>query len=311
MQPYLISTSRHLCSARAGLGRSSQPNRGRRGSACTPSAAGWRPKLIVTDVDGTLVNSEQQLTDIVSRAVTAAAEAGIPLAIATGKARGPWYHKISPRLGPASPGVFIQGCLLYQADGTLIESEDLPEDVCMEAIRFAREQNVTLAAFCCDRILAEETDDQTDRLLFYNDPIPEAIGPLEGIVGRIPVQKMIFMVESDRMDSLRPLAMERFQDAASLTIAIPGMLEVLPLGVSKGSGVRKLLDTMRVNPEDVMAIGDGENDIEMLEMVGLGVAMGNAVPEARAVAAETVPSNNEDGVAEAIFRFALPQHRTS
>ncbi|XP_075265101.1 uncharacterized protein LOC142357344 [Convolutriloba macropyga] len=179
-----------------------------------------------------------------------------------------------------------------------LSSDNLEEDICLEAIKFAKEQNVTL-----------EIDHHTDRLLFYNDPVPEGVGDLTAMVGEIAVQKMIFMLDPERMDDLRPLAVERFQGRACLTIAIPGMLEVLPLGVSKGSGVRRLLDNMGVDPADVMAIGDGENDIEMLEMVGLGVAMGNAVKKARDAATEVVSSNDEDGVAEAIYKFAL--QRTS
>jgi len=92
---------------------------------------------------------------------------------------------------------------------------------------------------------------------------------------------------------------------ATLTTALTGMLEILPLGASKGDGVSKLLDILGVAAEDVMAMGDGENDVEMLEMAGWGVAMGNAGPHAREVADAVVASNDEDGVAEAINKYVL------
>ncbi|GFH21814.1 uncharacterized protein HaLaN_19184, partial [Haematococcus lacustris] len=79
------------------------------------------------------------------------------------------------------------------------------------------------------------------------------------------------------------------------------MLEVLPMGGSKGEGVQWLLDHMGVQAQHVMALGDGENDIEMLQLAGLGVAMGNASARVKSAAAVALTaSNDEDGVAEAI-----------
>jgi hypothetical protein len=86
------------------------------------------------------------------------------------------------------------------------------------------------------------------------------------------------------------------------------MLEVLPPNGSKGDALRVLLDELNIPAEQVMALGDGENDIEMLQLAGIGVAVGNASPLLKAVADQVVASNDDDGVAEAIERFVL--HRT-
>lgn len=82
-------------------------------------------------------------------------------------------------------------------------------------------------------------------------------------------------------------------------------LQVLPLGASKGAGVAWLLDRLGVDPSAVLALGDGENDVEMLQLAGLGVAMGNAGPPALAAADAITATNNEDGVARAIEQFVL------
>ena len=82
-------------------------------------------------------------------------------------------------------------------------------------------------------------------------------------------------------------------------------MQVLPLGASKGSGLAWLLNHLSIPFENVLAIGDGENDLEMIEMVGVGVAMGNAGPKVKAIADAVVTSNDDDGVAEAIRRFVL------
>lgn len=88
-----------------------------------------------------------------------------------------------------------------------------------------------------------------------------AAGPSEPHVGQLPIMKLIFMGSEQRIAEMRPAAEQQFAGRASLTTAIPGMLEVLPLGASKGAGVAWLLDRLGVDPSCVMALGDGENDV--------------------------------------------------
>eukprot|EP00873_Tetraselmis_striata_P023847 jgi/Tetstr1/444111/TSEL_032010.t1 len=269
------------------------------------ASAGFVPKLIASDVDGTLLRSDQMLSPAVKEAVLSAAAAGIPMVLATGKARGPWTKKVFPQIGLPMPGVYLQGCLIYDKDGDLLFSRELQEDICRDLISFAAAESLTLTAYCGERILTEATDVHTDRLLFYEEPTPEGVGPMTAILGKIPVQKMILMAEQSRIEEIRPAVATLMEGRATLTTALTGMLEILPLGASKGDGVSKLLDILGVAAENVMAMGDGENDVEMLEMAGWGVAMGNAGPHAREVADAVVASNDEDGVAEAINKYVL------
>jgi Cof subfamily protein (haloacid dehalogenase superfamily) len=94
-------------------------------------------------------------------------------------------------------------------------------------------------------------------------------------------------------------------DRATVTQAVPEYIEVLPPGASKGRGVRMLLDDLGIEPEEMLAIGDGENDLEMLQMAGVGVAMGNGKTAVKAIADYVTSDNNHSGVAEAIEKFAL------
>lgn len=121
----------------------------------------------------------------------------------------------------------------------------------------------------------------------------------------LPIMKVIFMASEDQIASLRPEAETTFTGRASITTAIPGMLELLPEGASKGAGVQWLLNRLGVEPGRCMAMGDGENDVEMLKLCGLGVVVGNAGAAARAVADVVVSSNDDDGVAQAIERYVL------
>ncbi|KXZ46767.1 hypothetical protein GPECTOR_41g732 [Gonium pectorale] len=247
------------------------------------------------DVDGTLLNHRQELTSGVEHAVKQAAALGVPLVVATGKARGPWIHDVLPRLDLDTPGVFLQGLVVYDGQGAVLHEQRLPEEVAADCIRLAKELDVTLTAYCGERILCAATDAHTERLNFYREPPPEPVGDLGAILGRVPVHKMIFMAEQSRIDEIRPGVESLLGGRASLTTALSGMLEVLPLGASKGAGLRWLLDHLGVDPANVMALGDGENDVEMLAMAG-------AKASANVVLEET---NDQDGVARAIQEYVV------
>lgn len=105
--------------------------------------------------------------------------------------------------------------------------------------------------------------------------------------------------------TLRPYWSEATTGRASVVQAQPDMLEIVPAGTSKGSGVRMLLDHFGVTPNEVMAIGDGENDIEMIQLASLGIALSNGSEKTKAVANVIGVSNDEDGVADAIYRYAF------
>ncbi|CAI5948605.1 unnamed protein product, partial [Closterium sp. NIES-64] len=153
--------------------------------------------------------------------------------------------------------------------------------------------------------LCEERDEHTDRLIPYGEPIPEAVGPLEDLIGITSIHKLILMADDDTLAALRPRLDAELGGRGSLITSVPGMLEVLPVGASKATGLATVLDMMGLHPQQVMAAGDGENDIEMLQMVGLGVAMANAGPSVKAVADHVSSSNDHDGLAAAVERFAL------
>ncbi|GMH43516.1 hypothetical protein BSKO_11438 [Bryopsis sp. KO-2023] len=279
-------------------------------SNIAPAVATKPIKLIATDVDGTLLNSEQRLTPGVLSALTRAAEAGVPTVLATGKAPGPWLKYVLPQLPQSMPIVFLQGLLAWDADGNVLYERCLENDIVTRCIRFAKEHGQTVTLYCGNRILCESTDEHTDRLIFYSEPTPEAVGPLEDWVGKISVHKLIFMAPHDRILEMRPHAQEAFGKDASLTTALPGMLEVLPPGASKGSTLELVLEKLGVDAENMMAMGDGENDLQMLNLAGVAIAMGNAGANVKSVADFVVSTNDDDGVAEAIERFALSPQST-
>ena len=124
-----------------------------------------------------------------------------------------------------------------------------------------------------------------------------------------PVNKLIIIDDPARIpDIRRDLLAHLGEERASVLTSLPQFLEVLPRGTSKGAGLAWLLKDMGVSPERVLAIGDGENDIEMLELAGVGVAMANGHEHLKRVANYITLTNDQDGVAHAIKTFIFGQH---
>ena len=124
----------------------------------------------------------------------------------------------------------------------------------------------------------------------------------------IAVNKLLLFADEDTnaMPTLRAAAEKRFDDRCSITTAVPGMLEFLPKGASKGAAVERLLKRLDIDPRNVLALGDGENDVEMLRLAGTAVAMAGSGAKVVAAAGGVVgPSNDDNGVAAAIEKYVL------
>ncbi len=85
---------------------------------------------------------------------------------------------------------------------------------------------MTLSGYSIDRVLCIQTNEQTDRLIFYGEPTPESMGPWGPIIDKLPIQKFLLMASLERINEIRPLVQQQFGDRVHLTVAIKGMLEV-------------------------------------------------------------------------------------
>lgn len=259
-------------------------------------------ELIVLDLDGTLLMENgrihpanvQPLREVVAR--------GIPVVLATGKTR--WSAlEVIEILGLETPGVFDQGMIICDAAGSVLRLVTLETAVAAAVLDFAAERNLPVNAYSPDGLWTT-ADDPYRHLLHskYREPLPAFVPDLRQKLADTRFTKL--MVSDERHNDKTRAELERHLDGRAVVLqAIPEYIEVLPVGVSKGEGVRWLLDKIGVDPAVVMAVGDGENDLELLRMAGLGVAMGNAADSVKAAADVVVGSNEDAGVAEAIERF--------
>ncbi|MCP4423174.1 MAG: HAD family hydrolase [Chloroflexi bacterium] len=263
-----------------------------------------RIELIVLDLDGTLLMGNGRIHPDNIRPIRRAIAQGVPVVLATGKTRWSALELIKT-LGLATPGVFTQGMVICDADGRVLRLTTLETAVAAAILEYAAERQLPVNAYCPDG-LRTTMDDHYRHLLHskYHEPLPALCPDLDSQLDAVQINKLLISDELTN-DATRAELERRFGGQAVILQAVPEYIEILPLGVSKGDGVGWLLAQMGVDPAAAMAVGDGENDLELLRLVGWGVAMGNAHDTVKAAADAVVGSNEKAGVAEAIERFVL------
>ena len=265
-------------------------------------------KVLAVDLDGTLLNSKHEISEANQKALQSAREAGIQIIIATGKTYAS-SQSLREQLALNTPGIYTQGLTIYDGSGKLRHQQTLDAVVARRVITFAEERGVAVVAYAQGRILARGSNPYIEELhTRWHDTKPQYVGTLQNLLETTQFNKLVLVSAGDerKIKALRwLLATQLASSARLLSAGVPHMLEILPNGASKGNALRALLKEMNVDPQDVIAVGDAENDIEMLQLAGLGIAVGNAAASLKAVANETTVSNDEDAVTQIIYKYLV------
>ncbi len=262
-------------------------------------------KLVAIDLDGTLLNSRHELSDRNRSALESAQQRGVVVVFATGKTRHAAEGLIEA-LDIDAPGIYMQGLITYNADGSVRARIVMERESVSRVISLGEELGFSALAYSDNRAFALRVDEFTTKLTEFGEPQAETIADWRDLLGSFDINKVVLYGEEDRVATMRRALEARLDGAVHVTRAnVDGMIEVLPANASKGQAVKTLLEELGIDPSNALALGDGENDIEMLQAVGIGAAMGNATQKLKDIADVIVPSNEEDGVAFALEEFAL------
>jgi Cof subfamily protein (haloacid dehalogenase superfamily) len=268
------------------------------------------PSLIATDVDGTLFDEDERLTPRTRAAVRAAVDAGTQFVLATGRPPR-WIAPVVDALGFTPMAVCANGAVLYDsAADRILSAKTLSADLLTELAAVAT-RVIPGAGLAVERVGRSAHDAATPAFLSSPGYEHAWLNPDNTEVSladvlSAPAVKLLIRKTNARSSDMAAALAPYVGHHGDLTYSTNnGLIEVVPFGISKASGVEEVATPSGITAADVVAFGDMPNDISMLRWAGLGVAMGNAHPEAKAAADEVTTSNADDGLARVLERWWL------
>lgn len=239
-------------------------------------------KLIALDMDGTLLTSDEKVTERTRKAIAQAMEKGVHVVISTGRWLGSCYP-YAESLGLQSYLVTSNGGEIWTVKKELMERHTITPALMKKMWELGVDYGMEYWMVATDAVWRGERPND-----FFDHEWLKV-----GFDSHSPSNLEKFMQELSHLDDLE------------LTNSQPYNVEVNPKGVHKGNALRKVCEKLDITMDAVMAAGDSLNDMKMIQLAGLGIAMGNAQEAIKKAADFETDTNDQDGVAKAIERFVL------
>lgn len=266
-------------------------------------------KMIALDMDGTLLNPQHEITDAVKSAIEEAKAKGILVVLASGRP----YIGMQSYIAELGLNTAGQYCISY--NGGLVQLAESGQPIFETTLgmsdyhyfaQLAQRLGIHFQALDKQHLYTPNKD--ISRYTVHESEItgiPLRYRAVEEMDPNARFPKLMMVDEPDLLDNaIRQLPAALFEQY-TLVKSSNHFLEILDKSVSKGNSVQRLAEKLGIRAEDVLAVGDHENDLTMLAWAGYGVAMGNAIDAVKQQAKYSTTSNREDGVAKAIHQWAL------
>jgi Cof subfamily protein (haloacid dehalogenase superfamily) len=264
-------------------------------------------KMIVLDLDDTLLRDDQTISPRTRQALMDAQELGVKVVLASGR---PTYgmRKIAKELRLAEYGSFIlsfNGAKIIncKTEEELFSSTLSPETV-HRLYDISRREDVGILTYVGDHIVTETAEPYAAiESNLTGMPVMEVDSFVKTVTE--PVVKVLMLKEAERLADVEKKLQGELAGELSVMRSKPFFLEFTEVGVTKGASLNRLIQTLGIEREEVIAMGDSYNDLAMIEFAGLGVAMGNAPDDIKAKADYVTDTNMNDGVAKVVEKFVL------
>lgn len=263
-------------------------------------------KMIASDMDDTLLNTERKISRRNLDAIKKAMEAGIIFTLATGR----MYRSIKPfaeQMQLDVPLISYNGALVK---GALSEEvyvrKPMQLSTALDALAYCKEKDYYVQVYLDDDLLVKE-ENEYSRMYSRVSGVPTtAMGETVYHIEK-PPHKLLLMTSSEDFEAAWADVESRFKGRIDVTSSKDNFLELMEPGVNKWGAVKELAAGFNILPEEIMCIGDSNNDLSMITNAGLGVAVANAKPHIQRLAKMITASNDNDGVALAIENVLTQQ----
>ena len=268
-------------------------------------------KLIILDLDGTLTNEKKEITAHTLSTLLKAQELGVRIVLASGR---PTYGvvPIAKKLKLDQYGGYILsyngGEIINWQTGELLYKNLLEPEMLPYLYQCAKDNDFTIMTYDGEYVVTENPDDIYVRKasLVNVMPIKEVENFLDA-VSTHPISKCLIMGEAEKLALLEKEMSKALNGRMGVFRSEPYFLELVPKGTDKALSSAFLLNSLQIDKKEMIAIGDGFNDVSLIQYAGLGVAMANAQEIVRNNANYITFSNEEDGVAHVIEKFVFTE----
>ena len=259
-------------------------------------------KLVVLDVDGTLTNSSSHLTEANKEAILQCQEDGVGIVLATGKAQHS-LRRIFDELRLEYPQIILSGSLVVDKNLKTIYKLPLQKDIYLSIIDdiYNADYSTTVAneggIFYYNKYV--------EPLKYFTNSgeiIRQADDLRADFIANDVLQITLPIPDSDPFDEF---IRRKYSGVSRVVRGGPYFLNVNNKSISKSNALQSILKFYGISREEVVAIGDGENDIELLSFAGIGIAMGNANEKVKSIADDVTLDNDHDGVAAVLNKYIL------
>lgn len=260
--------------------------------------------LVISDVDGTLVDKDKKLASATRAAVKRLQDAGFGFTVISARPMS-GIAPIADELALDVPMGAFNGGLVFKRDGEILCHHTVAEDVARGAVDLAGVHPVDTWVFADDQWFAstdEGTHVASERVSSNQEPVIR--GDFADLLDH--ADKITFVSDDYALlDTLRDQVVDRFDGQATIVKSQNYYLDITALAANKGDGVATLAQAMGATLDKTIVLGDQANDLAMFACAGRAIAMGNATDEVKAKAADVTTANDADGVAHAIDNFIL------
>ncbi|MCB5951165.1 Cof-type HAD-IIB family hydrolase [Enterococcus sp. BWT-B8] len=266
-------------------------------------------KLIAIDLDGTLLDSQKQISKEDQRVLRQAKKEGIKVVICTGRplAAIQGYLDELDLKEPGDYSITFNGGLVQKNDtGEIIEKALMPVEHIHELFGLASSLDVPMDILSEGTVLQLPTSQ--NYLSIYgqlNNLLTFKRAQLNHLSVDQIYNKAVVAIDADYLDEQIKKIPADFYERYEIIKTRSNLLEFMPKGITKAYGISLLAKDLGISQEEVMGIGDEENDLPMIQYAGIGVAMANAVPLVKAAADVVTKNNDQNGVAHAVTEYAL------
>lgn len=259
-------------------------------------------KLVAIDCDGTLLTDKKQLTERTINSIKMASQK-VKIVISTARSfyRVEEYLRNMNLLNNDQYTIcFNGGSIVNNGNQQEIESHTFSKENIEELILLSRQLGTQILLYAYNCLIVEEIPEKFKN----NKKINFEIVKMEELeINKYNIYKVVFLDEPEKIVKMRKAVHKDILEQYEVTSSVPDYIEFVPKGITKYKALENLCSILGVEKSEVIAIGDAENDIEMIQFAGLGIAMGNADNIVKNIADDITDSNNEDGVAKAIEKY--------